>query len=426
MLILNKTKFIFKAIKRVRFNIVFIRNIFFVFKNEGFEGIWGKIHSISSRPNDSVRQNIEHVENFDYSTLDELLESNKRKILIIVHELSLTGAPIAAFFAAKALKKNGDCPVVACEINGPLKNEFEKNRIPVLVDSGLNQEDKFRKLIYKFNLLIINTIVPAMYIEYLQKEKIPVIWWIHESNLSYSACPRPLPKELPKNIKIYCVGEYARAALLSFRKKYTAKILLYGIEDIAQENNIVYEDNKTVFSMVGTLEYRKGHKVFIKAVQMMPEHLREKCRFIIVGREMEKFYLDRILRFKEQYPEQVEFLSELPRDEVINIYNKSTAIVSSSFDDPMPIVLTEGMALSKVCICSTGTGTAPLIQDKYSGFVFKNGDARELLSKMIYVIENREKLDNIKKAGREIFEKYFHMQVFQRNLQMIIDVALSS
>ncbi|MEW9699976.1 glycosyltransferase family 4 protein [Paenibacillus sp. SI8] len=424
MQLIDKIRLIFKVIKIVRNKKKIIRNVFMVFKYEGLRGVWDKIYSIPQKlaVNQSKCENTKEV---DYIAFDELIENNsrRRKILIVVHELSLTGAPIAAFFAAKIIKENGDVPVVVCEEDGPLKNEFAKQEILVIVDSGLKQEDNFKRLACNFNLVIINTIVPAMYINFLIEETIPVIWWIHESKLSYSTCPTPLPKELPDHIKVYCGGEYARAALLAHRRNYNAEILLYGIDDISLETDIKLEDDKVVFSIVGTLEYRKGHRVFIKAVQLMPEHLRNKCKFIIVGKKVDNIYYEDVLRFKEKFSEQVVVLTELPRNEVINIYNKSTAIVSSSLDDPMPIVMTEGMALSKVCICSTGTGTASLIEDKFNGLVFKNGSAKELLNKMIYIIENRDELDNIRYESRKIYEEYFQISVFKYNLLKIVDKA---
>ncbi|MFD0697766.1 glycosyltransferase family 4 protein [Paenibacillus sp. GCM10027628] len=428
MQLIKKVKLIINAVRRVRNKKNIIKSICIVFKYEGLKGVWDKVNSIT--PKLTANQcDYETPKKVDYTTFNELLKINsqKRKFLILIHEMSLTGAPIAALFAAKILKDNGDFPVVVCEKDGPLKNEFAKHEITVLIDAELNQENHFKKLINKFNLVIVNTIVPAIFITYLEKEKLPVIWWIHESNLSYNTCPTPLPKILPEHIKIYCVGEYARAALLAHRKKYNAEILLYGIEDIAQELNVIFEDEKIVFSIVGTVEFRKGHKVFIKAIQLMPEHLRNRCKFIIVGKKVDNICYDRVLKLKEQFPDQVELISELPRNEIINIYKKSTAVVSSSFDDPMPIVMTEGMALSKICICSTGTGTASLLQDKRNGFVFKNGDAKDLLRKMVYIIENPEKLDKIRCESREIYEKYFQMSVFRGNLlKIIVNIMESS
>jgi glycosyltransferase involved in cell wall biosynthesis len=47
-------------------------------------------------------------------------------------------------------------------------------------------------------------------------------------------------------------------------------------------------------------------------------------------------------------------------------------LICASRDDPMPVVVTEAMMFSKVCICSENTGSANIIQDGNSGFVYKD------------------------------------------------------
>ena len=50
-------------------------------------------------------------------------------------------------------------------------------------------------------------------------------------------------------------------------------------------------------------------------------------------------------------------------------------LISPSRDDPMPVVMTEGLMLQKICLCSTNCGTADYIEDGKNGFVFQSENA---------------------------------------------------
>ena len=88
----------------------------------------------------------------------------------------------------------------------------------------------------------------------------------------------------------------------------------------------------------------------------------------------------------------------------------------------MPVVLTEGMALEKVCICSTETGTKAFIKEGVNGFVCRSNDAQDLAEKLKYIIDNKNDLIKIGKEGRKIYEREFSMESFHKRIrEKIID-----
>lgn len=86
----------------------------------------------------------------------------------------------------------------------------------------------------------------------------------------------------------------------------------------------------------------------------------------------------------------------------MDIFKQATCIVCSSRDDPMPVFMTEGMMMSKICICSENTGTATLIENGKNGFVYANNDYKELANKIMYVIDNNDKIDSLKIESRKL------------------------
>ncbi|BCJ93382.1 hypothetical protein acsn021_09510 [Anaerocolumna cellulosilytica] len=352
-------------------------------------------------------------------------------ILLVSHELSLTGAPIALHYAAKTIRESGNYPVVVSPYDGKLRRELLSDGIDVIIDSTINGSDFWIKWATNFDLIIVSTLVQYHSIVQLKDMKIPVIWWVHESRESYLiGADRLIPNEVGQNIHIYCGGGYAKSVMKEFRPSYRTEELLYCVPDYASEGKKDYKyklDNikdKIVFSIIGTIEERKGQDIFSKAVMAMPKEYIEKCRFFIIGRKINDIIYDDVIKLKNMYPDQVTLINEVSRDEIRDVYDQCDVVVCASKDDPMPVFMTECLMLSKIAICSENTGTASLLQDGINGLVYKNNDYKELMNKMIYVIDNNQSLNKLKQEGRNTYEKYFTKEAFDNSITQIINQLL--
>ncbi len=354
-----------------------------------------------------------------------------KAVLLVSHELSLTGAPIALLYAAKAIREAGNYTVVVSPYDGKLREELVSDGIDVIINSSVNGSDFWVKWAINFDLIIVSTLVQYNNINHLKDKKVPVLWWVHESGESYRlGADELLPAEIGKNIHVYCGGGYARAMLKEYRPAYPAEELLYCVPDYADQAGLDFKyildniDGKVVFSTIGTIEKRKGQDIFAKAIMALPKNYIDKCRFFIVGRKINDIIYRDLLQLKEAYPEQVTLINEVSRDEIRDLYNQCDAIVCSSIDDPMPVFMTECLMLSKIAICSENTGTASLLQDGVDGFIYRNNDYKELMNKMIYVIDHVNELDNLKAEGRRTYERHFTKEAFDRNISSIINKLL--
>ena len=194
--------------------------------------------------------------------------------------------------------------------------------------------------------------------------------------------------------------------------------MLYGCADTAIPHR-PHTSGKMVFSIVGSVLPRKGQDIFLAAIERLPEELRGKAVFRIIGsplpNEESAIFYKEVLATAALIPE-VECIESMPQDRLLEFYAETDVLVSASRDDPMPIVVTDGLMFSTVCLCSSAIGHAKLLEDGKNGLIFTNQSAEELSEKMAWLMQNPTELAALGIAGRTIYEKYFLMSSFVNNV----------
>lgn len=362
----------------------------------------------------------------------------QKNALIVIHELSRTGAPVVAFDTAKVLQKNGYFVTLVSVAGGPLLQEIIDCGIPVIIlnhfkymqfeKSGI--ENFTNKLdldvfIKAFDKIIMITATLYNLIKRYENINKNIFWWIHEGSATYSIIGSKMPKKLASNIKVWCGGNYSSYQLNKNGFEYNQTVLNYGVYDHGF-GNYDTKHKKIKFLIAGSLGIRKGQLMFLNSILNMPNELMNKSEFIFVGDAHEND-MDGI-KIKDQLNDackkysNIKFYSSMEREKLFDLYKKIDVLVLASIDDPMPVVATENLMLGNVVLCSTNTGTSYYLENMKNGFVFKSGNVNDLKNKLIYIIKNKNQLKDIGQRGRKVFEKYFEMDIFENNFFNLIEV----
>jgi glycosyltransferase involved in cell wall biosynthesis/2-polyprenyl-3-methyl-5-hydroxy-6-metoxy-1,4-benzoquinol methylase len=351
-----------------------------------------------------------------------------KKVLLLSHELSLTGAPIALHYLARSLKEQGDCPVVLSPFDGSMREEFLSDGIPVIIYNGIYATDFLSNNAFCFDLIILNTVVTFRAVTQLAESSTPVMWWIHDSNASYNegGFGNILPVPMPQNVKIYCGGEYAKKCLLTYYPEYSAENLLYFVPDyaeMAQAADVYPLDGrggKVVYTVIGMQDKRKGQDILVRAVMELSETEIERSMFLFIGQRSDAETFDLIMSLCSKYPNNVKYIPEVGRKDLISIYQQSDCIICSSRDDPMPVFVTEAMMFSKLIICSENTGSAALIHETGGGLTYPNNDPHLLAERIRYVLDNYNAIDDVRAKARITYETYFSKSSFDKKVRSIV------
>lgn len=359
-------------------------------------------------------------------------DKKNKRVLVITHELSLSGAPIVLVQAVAELIKMGYQPIVVSPVDGPLKKEYEELNVPVIIEPRLYENFEYIHVAYDFDFVFACTICLWQVVEQLGKTDIPVLWWIHDSEMGYKNYLRyVLPDEMPNNIHIYAGGEYAQRVLKKYRPKYKVEILLYGLEDFAinlpktvDRSEWGLPADKIVFANIAQIISRKGQDVMISAIRSLPMDIIEKCVFVFVGGVADRKIYNEIIALHEELPDNVRYIKQIPHSVLREFYREIDGIICSSTDDPLPAFVTEGMMMSDVCICSRNTAFNTIIDDGINGYLFESGNVTQLSDSISKVVNNVERLDDMKNKARALFLEVFGLETFNSNLENVINTIL--
>lgn len=352
------------------------------------------------------------------------------KILLVVHDFSRTGVPYAVLYLARALfSLYGVRPVVISPKEGPIREEFEQEGFPTIVDPLLfdcqNHSSEASNFVANFEKVIVTSLASFNFIRYFCDINKHLTWWIHETDSGYPWVANKggdLPLLFAACESIWLGSPLCAPPALQYASQDKLHLLLYGCSDTAIPNR-PHKSGKIVFSIVGSVEHRKGQDIFLDAIERLPEELRAKAIFRIIGSPLPfensvSFYKN-VLAKAALMPE-IECIENMPSDKLLEFYAETNVLVSASRDDPMPIAITQGLMFSKVCLCSSSIGHAQLLENRKDGLIFTNESAEELSEKMAWLLQNSAELAAIGIAGRAVYEKYFLMSSFVNNVKNLM------
>lgn len=357
--------------------------------------------------------------------LDTFRQKGKYKVLVVSHDMSESGAPVALLEFTKILKKMGYQIFLYCQCCGPLVSEFNRIGIPVYVENLLDRSDLYFWLLRNdFCFAVVNTLLLYQLVQRLSETPLKVFWWLHEcDNYYHAVCDlEGCMPELNQYVIPIFVGNKVKE---SFNKFYKTDIvyenLLYGLPDREINAAELKKSDKIVFALIGAIIYRKGQDIFLHAIEQLNEDIRSQCEFWIIGNSPHENsqLLKLIYMMGSMFPE-IKYLGGLPFNDMQNLYEEIDVVVCPSRIDPMPVVVTEGLMNKKICLISDNIGTVQFMQDGQNGFIFPSENVAALSEKIEYIVKNYNAIGSIPEKGNEIYKEYFTNQKFEENLSLIL------
>jgi glycosyltransferase involved in cell wall biosynthesis len=385
---------------------------------------------ISTQREQPVKQPDQKYEAKTLFEENEKYLENSRKFLLVIHEFSRSGTPQAVLYLAQAIFTSYRIrPVIISPFDGPIREEFEKNGFPTIVEpllfSKCNDAPGVSNFVSGFELVIATSISCYYIIRHYKDVVKRLIWWIHEDEEGFANTRENYASDLASLFNA-CESVWIGSPVCSLPvRQYVTpdkiNLLLYGCEDAAMPHR-PHKSGRMVFTLVGSVEPRKGQDIFLTAIELLPAELRCKAIFRIIGSSYndwsDTFYKD-ILARARLIPE-VECLPNMPFDQLLEFYSETDIVVSASRSDPMPIAITLGLMMAKACLCSSRIGHVGLLDDGVNALIFKNESVQELAEKMTLILRHPDVLPALGARGRKVYESHFLMTSFVNNVENLI------
>lgn len=351
-----------------------------------------------------------------------------KKVLLLSHDLTLGGPALALYHAAGILYQKGYDVIFASMLDGPLRQMLVDKDISVIVDENLQIETmKNAEWTFGFDLILCNTISFFVYLSD-RNVSIPTFWWLHDSAFFYDGVDKDLLRGIDTtNLDIVSVGPIPRKAIQEIVPAFKVGDLLYGIRDVVRHigNPKPMETGEYIrFMTIGYIEPRKGQDILLDAIKRLPEVKLQKCEFYLVGQDTSLL----AVKLKEDIRElpQVTMMGKVDREKINELFDQTDILICPSREDPMPTVVGEAMMHSVACIISDVIGTVEYIQDKKSGLLFRSEDSSDLAEKIEWCIDHRDESEKMGRNAREIYEKFFSMEAFEKKLMNLLDNKIKS
>lgn len=173
------------------------------------------------------------------------------------------------------------------------------------------------------------------------------------------------------------------------------------LTEVAKKYHLNGDFKKVLF--VGRIEKEKSIDVTIRAIQLVSKKIDVKLFIIGVGSERDE--LEKLVG-ELGIGDKVVFLGSLPDQDVRRIYSLCDLFVTASTVELQGLVVMEAMASGKPIVSSQGMALHELVEEGGNGYVFPNGDYQTAAEKILLVLGDSEKAENMGKASLELIKKH--------------------
>jgi glycosyltransferase involved in cell wall biosynthesis len=349
-------------------------------------------------------------------------------LLFVSHDLSLSGAPIMLFHAARWCHENGLFVVVLAPKDGPIREKLYDLGVPVLIDPLVaSGHPSFAHFARDFDCVLANSLRSKTVAAALQKEAVPVVWWIHEPGSvgeHYLREDAELRAVLPLAELVLAPSERTARIYRPFTDR-PVKVLRNAIPDLGRSaRKKTHEAQPLRFILLASIEPRKGQDIFAEAVASLPAELRETAEFQLAGRILDPdFWLkvDRIAAPLKKFS----VTGALDHADAIEMLRSADVIVCASRDEAMPVVILEALSLGKALITTTVGGTLEMLVDGEDALLVRPEAPDALAAAIRRLLENPALIQQLGEKARETYERQFTLNRFGHDFRALIDEAMA-
>jgi len=334
--------------------------------------------------------------------IEQLGRKTNKKVTIISHELSQTGAPALVASLALSLKNQGNEVEIISLVDGPMRLHLENlNIVTKIIPLEILNHHKGSEvtenyiLENSFETIIVNSVcAPVIVPLYNLSSQRKIFWYIHETTAPFSLIPDQKTKEILEELK------NTKKINFWFGSDETRKHWEhYGFSGVTKYwsgfsknriNRPVQKQIKNILT-VGTFCPRKGSHYLIKAFsecvknQTIPNDV--TLTFVGLPSEANQPFVSDLLSYirNNNLQDRIMLYKNVLPDQLQSFYIKSDLYIQTSVNECLPIALLEAITQGIPIITTDTDGCKEVIKNNLSGITTSIRSV-EQLSKAIETI----------------------------------------
>ena len=297
-----------------------------------------------------------------------------RRVLLVSHELSVTGAPNSLLRQAEYFLGAGCKVDVWTLAGGDLTPRYQEAGLkPEIVANDRRAiEDKWACNPVRYDLVVCNTICTYKFVDVLRRRGMPVVWFIRETKLldeeiwwnqDFERVFRSFPN-------LYTVSEYNAAVVRNYNPR--VRVIHNAIADRFSRFSRISE--KIRFGFIGSFIPVKGLDVLVEAFRRVHGEL-PSTELHIAGRI--SVGSGERLKAETAGDDSVVWVGEVQGDMKSDFFESVDVLCVPSLDEPFGLTVLEGAMYGKAVVTTDRTG-ANYIVDEASGRIVRAGDVDAL------------------------------------------------
>ena len=350
-------------------------------------------------------------------------------LLFVSHDLSLSGAPMMLFHAAAWCKRHGMFVAVMAPEDGPLREKFESEGIPLIIDPLVETEhESFPAFARHFDCVVANTIRTSAVVRALKGEEVPVVWWLHEPGSVGEHYLREEPKlraAMPLADLLLAPSEQTASVYRPYTES-PVKCLRNAIPDVRLQPEPAKEGPRPLrFLLLASVEPRKGQDVFVKALAQLPKEIQKAAQFEIAGRILDPDFWPTVEPLAKAL-KNLSVTDALTHAEALAKLRAADVIVLPSRDEAMPTVtILEAMSLGKAIIMTTVGGALEVFAEGDNALLVRPEAPDGLAIAIRRLIEDPMLARELGDKARQTYEENFTIERFGNEFSALVNDAIA-
>lgn len=262
----------------------------------------------------------------------------------------------------------------------------------------------------------------------INKKNTPIITHVHETFNHESLIEQLLVRIICfYSKKILCVSNSVRKSMMRIRPRFPNFYLLYN--GTPREPLCIlphkYNDYVTV-SLIGRIKpSRKGQMLLLQSLVLLNESIKSRLIVRIIGGVVpgDEIILDELKSFIEKNElKEIVKIEDFQDDEQELYGSTDVVIVPSTFNDPLPTTVLEGMSFGRPVVGTNLGGIPEMIVNDVTGYIFSADSPQELSKILGNLVQKTHIIEDLGAKGKLRHRDIFSLEVFQKNLSKLLRV----